>query len=237
MIRGAIFDLDGVLLDSMGIWNDLGARYLRAQGITPEPGLNAILFAMSMEQGAAYLKAHYPLPQSEAEIGDGIAGMVADYYFYEVPAKPGAAALLAFLAERNIPMAAATSSPRTHVTQALRRLGLLPYLKEIFTTGEVGVSKHQPDIYHLAAEQLGTRPAETLVFEDSLYALKTAAAAGYRTVGVYDANGEADQQALRRTADVYVPSLASLPAHWAELNRALSCPWVSVSYRVSYPPV
>lgn len=73
MIRGAIFDLDGVLLDSMGIWNDLGARYLRGQGITPEPGLNAILFAMSMEQGAAYLKAHYPLPQSEAEIGDGIA--------------------------------------------------------------------------------------------------------------------------------------------------------------------
>ena len=131
MIRGAIFDLDGVLLDSMGIWEDLGARYLRAQGITPEPGLNAILFAMSMEQGAAYLKAHYPLPQSEAEIGDGIARMVADYYFYEVPAKPGAAALLAFLAERNIPMAAATSSPRTHVTQALRRLGLLPYLKGI----------------------------------------------------------------------------------------------------------
>lgn len=89
MIRGAIFDLDGVLLDSMGIWNDLGARYLRGQGITPEPGLNAILFAMSMEQGAAYLKAHYPLPQSEAEIGDGIARMLADYYFYEVPAKPG----------------------------------------------------------------------------------------------------------------------------------------------------
>ena len=119
MIRGAIFDLDGVLLDSMGIWNDLGARYLRGQGITPEPGLNAILFAMSMEQGAAYLKAHYPLPQSEAEIGDGIARMLADYYFYEVPAKPGAAALLAFLAERNIPMAAATSSPRTHVTTVL----------------------------------------------------------------------------------------------------------------------
>ena len=78
MIRGAIFDLDGVLLDSMGIWNDLGARYLRGQGITPEPGLNAILFAMSMEQGAAYLKAHYPLPEGEVEIRDGIAALLAD---------------------------------------------------------------------------------------------------------------------------------------------------------------
>lgn len=219
MIRGAIFDLDGVLLDSMGIWNDLGARYLRGQGITPEPGLNAILFAMSMEQGAAYLKAHYPLPQSEAEIGDGIARMLADYYFYEVPAKPGAAALLAFLAERNIPMAAATSSPRTHVTQALRRLGLLPYLKEIFTTGEVGVSKHQPDIYHLAAEQLGTRPAETLVFEDSLYALKTAAGAGYRTVGVFDASGEVDQAGLSAAADAYLMDLTAFPGCWDLLNK------------------
>ena len=215
----AIFDLDGVLLDSMGIWTDLGARYLRAQGITPEPGLNAILFAMSMEQGAAYLKAHYPLPQSEAEIGDGIARMLADYYFYEVPAKPGAAALLAFLAERNIPMAAATSSPRTHVTQALRRLGLLPYLKEIFTTGEVGVSKHQPDIYHLAAEQLGTRPAETLVFEDSLYALKTAAGAGYRTVGVFDASGEVDQAGLSAAADAYLMDLTAFPGCWDLLNK------------------
>ena len=70
MIRGAIFDLDGVLLDSMGIWRNLGARYLRARGITPASGLGNVLFAMSMEQGAAYLKTHYPLPESEAEIRD-----------------------------------------------------------------------------------------------------------------------------------------------------------------------
>ena len=80
MIRGTIFDLDGVLLDSMGIWEDLGARYLRRLHITPEPGLNEVLFPMSMEQGAAYLKAHYPLQQSEAEICGGIAQMLKDYY-------------------------------------------------------------------------------------------------------------------------------------------------------------
>ena len=219
MIRGAVFDLDGVLLDSMGIWKDLGARYLRSLHIQPEPGLNEILFAMSMEQGAAYLKEHYPLPQSEAEIGEGIARMLEDYYFYEVPAKPGAAALLGFLAARNIPMAAATSSPREHVTRALDRLGLLPYLQAIFTTGEVGVSKHKPAIYHLAAERLGTVPAETLVFEDSLYALKTAGAAGYRTVGVFDANGEEDQAGLKAAAEVYLTALTEFPGHWAELNN------------------
>ena len=219
MIRGAIFDLDGVLLDSMGIWKDLGARYLRSLHIRPEPGLNDILFAMSMEQGAAYLKEHYPLPQSEAEIGEGIARMLEDYYFYEVPAKPGAAALLDFLAERGIPMAAATSSPREHVTRALERLGLLSYLQDLFTTGEVGVSKHEPAIYHLAAERLGAVPAETLVFEDSLYALKTAGAAGYRTVGVFDANGEADQAGLKAAVEVYLTALPEFPGRWTELNN------------------
>ena len=219
MIRGAIFDLDGVLLDSMGIWKDLGARYLRSLHIQPEPGLNEILFAMSMEQGAAYLKKHYPLPQSEAEIGDGIARLLEDYYFHEVPAKPGAAALLNFLAERNIPMAAATSSPRAHVTRALDRLGLLSYLQAVFTTGEVGGSKHEPVIYHLAAERLGTTPAETLVFEDSLYALKTAQAAGYRTVGVFDANGEEDQAGMKAAAEVYLTALTEFPGHWDALNN------------------
>ena len=97
MTKAAVFDLDGVLLDSMGIWNDLGARYLRNLGVTPEEGLNEILFSMSMEQGAEYLHTHYALPQSAAEVGAGIADMLRDFYFYEVPAKDGAAALLAAL--------------------------------------------------------------------------------------------------------------------------------------------
>ena len=108
-------------------------------------------------------------------------------------------------------MAAATSSPRAHVTRALARLGLLEYFTEIFTTGEIGVSKHKPDIYRMAAEHLGTAPRETVVFEDSLYALQTAKAAGFITIGVYDANGEADQPGLKKTADLYVKRLGEIP--------------------------
>ena len=78
MTKAAVFDLDGVLLDSMGIWNDLGARYLRSLGVTPEEGLNEILFSMSMEQGAEYLHTHYALPLSAAEVGAGIADMLRD---------------------------------------------------------------------------------------------------------------------------------------------------------------
>ena len=107
-------------------------------------------------------------------------------------------------------MVAATSSPRSHVERALTRTGLRNYIDKIFTNSEVGVSKHEPDIYNLAAEYMGTDPSETLVFEDSLYALKTAKAAGYVTVGIYDAKGEKNQAGLLENAKLYLKSYEDL---------------------------
>ena len=207
MIKGAIFDIDGVLLDSMGIWDDLGARYLRSLGRIPEEGLNKILFSMSMEQGAEYLNEHYGLNKSVKETVDGIGKMLEDYYFYEVLLKPGAKEILEFLKSKSIKMAAATSSPRTHIEKALSRNGLLGYIEKIYTTSEVGVSKHSPDIYNLAADFLKTKSEETLVFEDSLYALKTVKEAGFFTVGVFDEKGESNQAELENQADLYLKKL------------------------------
>ena len=207
MIKGAIFDVDGVLLDSMGIWDDLGARYLRSLDKIPEEGLNKILFSMSMEQGAEYLNEHYGLNKSVKETVEGIGRMLEDYYFYEVLLKPGAKEILEFLKSKSIKMAAATSSPRTHIEKALSRNGLLGYIEKIYTTSEVGVSKHSPDIYNLAADFLKTKSEETLVFEDSLYALKTAKEAGFVTVGVFDEKGESNQAELENQADLYLKKL------------------------------
>lgn len=213
-ICGAIFDLDGVLLDSMTVWNDLGVRYLQKHGIQPEAGLSQILFSMSMEQGADYLKAKYQLPDTPQEILNGIEQMIRDFYFYEVQSKEGAKELLQFLQDQDVKMIAATSSPREHVTKALQRNDLYDYLQQIYTTGEVGVSKHSPLIYQLAAESLGTKPEETLVFEDSLYALKTAKNAGFRAIGVYDADGETDQDGVRQTGELYLASLLEFRQYW-----------------------
>ena len=207
MIKGAIFDVDGVLLDSMGIWDDLGARYLRSLDKIPEEGLNKILFSMSMEQGAEYLNEHYGLNKSVKETVEGIGRMLEDYYFYEVLLKPGAKEILEFLKSKSIKMAAATSSPRTHIEKALSRNGLLGYIEKIYTTSEVGVSKHSPDIYNLAADFLKTKREETLVFEDSLYALNTAKEAGFVTVGVFDEKGESNQAELENQADLYLKKL------------------------------
>lgn len=217
MIRGAVFDLDGVLLNSMGIWHDLGARYILKMGLQPVPGMNEALFSMSMEQGARYLKNTFGLHKDCEKIIADLEKMLKEYYFTEVPAKKGARELLEFLQAKGVVMAAATSSPRPHVTEALKRLGMLDFMQAIYTTGEVGISKHSPKIYELAASSLGCAAEETLVFEDSLYALRTAKYAGFGTVGVYDAQGEADQQGLKEEAKLYLRELTGFIPAWPGL--------------------
>ena len=211
-IKGVIFDVDGVLLDSMGIWTDLGARYLVSIGKTPEEGLAEILFSMSMEQGAEYLREHYSIGLTAEEIGTGLQDMLRDFYYYEVQARPGAQQLLQAVSSAGIKITAATSSPREHIEKALERNGLLSYVDRMFTNAEIGKSKHSPDIYDAAADQMGTAPGETCVFEDSLYALRTAAAAGYHTVGVFDSKGESDQEGLRGSAEIYIHELCEITA-------------------------
>lgn len=207
MIRGIIFDIDGVLLDSLEIWKDLGARYLKSIGVWPEDGLNRILFPMSMEEGADHLKKHYRLNESITDILNGISKMLEAFYFEEVLPKPGAKELLEYMKTKGIRMTAATSSPRLYVEKALERNGMLDHLEGIFSDSEIKTDKHSPDIYLAASGFIKTDPGETLVFEDSLYALKTAKAAGFVTVGVYDANGEPDQEGLKKTGDDYITDM------------------------------
>lgn len=203
-IRAVIFDADGVLLDSLGMWKHLGSRFLRRRGIGAASDLDARLFSMSLEQGSACLQQEYALPEDVASVQRELEDMLWAYYANEVGLKRGAAALLRSFAERKLPMALATSSPRSHILAALERNEILSFFAgRIFTTGELGSSKHQPDIYLLAAESLGQLPGETLVFEDSLYALRTAKAAGFRTVGVYD-GGEPEQAALKEESEFYL---------------------------------
>ena len=209
-INAIIFDIDGVLLDSLFIWKELGRRFIVKHGYTPVPDMDEILFSMSMEQGAAWLKDTFSLENSEEEIMQELENRIQTFYFEEVKAKPGAEALLQRINKLGIPAVAATSSPREHVRKALERNHLLPYLKEIYTTSEIGESKYSPKIYLTAAKSLNSSPNGTLVVEDSLYALITARDAGFQTAGIFDPFGEPDQEQLKKKADIYCRSLNEL---------------------------
>ena len=209
-IKAMIFDADGVLLDSLSVWKELGKRYITDLGYQPVAEMDEILFPMSMEQGADWLKNRFTLAYSEEKIVMDLKSRIRKYYFEEVPAKSGARELLQCLAEQKIPAAVATSSPREHICRALERNGLLSFFDKIYTTSEIGESKHSPRVYLTAAEALGTELSRTLVVEDSLYALQTAGNAGFLTAGIYDALGEPDQEQLKKDAYIYCRDLTEL---------------------------
>lgn len=212
MIQGTIFDADGTLLDSMGMWDHAGERYLESLGIAPRSGLREILFPLSLADCAVYLKKSYALPLSHGEIAAGINGMILNFYRDAVRLKPGAKTFLEALRRRGIGITLATATDRAVILEGLRRTGILPLFDGIYTCGELGVDKQTPDIYHLARREMGTRTEETWVFEDAVHAAKTAYAAGFPVAGVADLYS--DQKALREVSTLYLPGLTDFPGFY-----------------------
>ena len=207
-IKGAIFDMDGVLLDSMPMWDHAGEMYLAGQGIQAEPDLEKVLFTMTMMKGAEYMQEHYGLKLSAEEIIDGINETVRDFYTIKVEPKSGVPELLKLLKRYGIPVTVATSTDRCHVEAALTRTGLIKYVDRIFTCSEVGVGKAaSPKIYEMAAEFMGTLAAETFVFEDAYHAAETAQNGGFVVVGLYDESSNDRQGDLIAHCDHYFKSM------------------------------
>lgn len=214
MIHGAIFDADGTLLDSMGMWDTVGVRYLASLGITAQPGLRAILFPMSLAECAVYLKEAYRLSQSHQAIEDGINGTIRSFYRTEVKAKPGAKTFLEALRRKGIACTLATATDRSVILEGLARTGLLPLLGEVYTCGDLGMDKRSPEIFHYVRKQMGiAEPSETWVFEDAVHAASTAYQAGYRVAGVADPYS--DQEALKKVSHLYLPTLQDFPGFWS----------------------
>jgi HAD superfamily hydrolase (TIGR01509 family) len=207
MKKGAIFDVDGTMIDSMPIWSDAAARWLTGLGVQPAPDLGETLFRMSLDDGAAYLRNTYKLDLSDQDVKDGVLGVIRDFYVNEVPAKPGAGTFLAGLAALRIPMYLATSSNRGHVCAALERLGLHRYFRGMITCEEAGAGKSSPQIYLQAAKRLELPPEDIFVFEDVIHAVRTANSAGFVTVGVYDAASDMDNAAMRAECSIYLHTL------------------------------
>lgn len=203
IITGAIFDMDGVLLDSTSVWSTAVLRFLKKIGITADLELGMKLFPMTMEEGADHIIEKYGLDMNSEDVVSGTNDVVYDFYSSDVQLKPGVAQMLESIAAAGIPMTVATATDRKLAEKALEHTGIIGYFSKIFTCSEVGSGKNRPDIYIAAQRFIGTDRKTTWVFEDSLAGIETAGAAGFRTAGVYDAVNERIQPALRAAADVY----------------------------------
>jgi len=210
MIKGAIFDIDGTILDSMYVWEQAGELFLLDLGIVAEPDLSKKLSNMSMLQGAEFLKERYSLKLNVRDIINGINRTIKDFYYYNVQLKKGVERLLKAMQESGIKIVAATASDRRVIEKALGRLKIIDYFDRLFTCNEIGAGKDEPDIFLAAAGFMDTLPNETLVFEDALYAIKTAKAAGFKVIGVFDASSFENTDEIKQISDIYIEGLDEL---------------------------
>lgn len=217
MIKGAIFDLDGTLLDSMFIWDTIGEDFLRSLGIEPKEDLKETFKTFTLQQSACYYRSNYGVTLSVNEIINGVNAMVANYYCNILLLKPGVAAFLMKLRERGIKMCIATATDRHLVEAALERCGVRAFFSEIFTCTQVGKGKEEPAIYRAAQEHLGTDKMETVVFEDAAHALKTAKTDGFLTAAVYDAH-ENNQEDMKKFSDFYIENFLNADAFLNSIN-------------------
>lgn len=205
-IGGCIFDVDGTLLDSMPIWDRIGEDYLLSIGYTPKEKLNEVFRNMSLLEAARYYQTEYGVTLGIQEILEGVNAMLAHFYFSEAPLKDGVRELLMRLRDMDIPLCIATATDRYLAEAALLRCGVLSFFGQIFTCSEAGSGKDDPQIFEEAQRFLGTKKAETIVFDDALYAIRTAKNAGFPVAAVYDVHEKRPGE-VRSLADVYLENL------------------------------
>lgn len=204
VIKGAIFDIDGTLLDSMPVWENAGARYLATLGIKARSDLKERLDALSLPEGALYMQTEYKLSVTIEEILEGVNQVVKDFYFKEVVLKPGVCDLIQKLKKNQVRLMIATATDAEMAKAALVRNGVWKDFDGMITCEEAGAGKTSPKVFELAREHLQTKKEETWVFEDSLYAVKTASKAGFPVCSIYDAYSRDNTEEIQTFSDIYV---------------------------------
>ena len=215
-IRGAIFDMDGTLLDSMGFWGTLAERTLHACGCTLCAEDALALRHRSLEQAAVYLTERYDTGLSPDGFYELMSRLTEEFYRSEARTKPGVPAFLAELDARGVVMCVATATESDKAQAALEHQGIAHYFQAFLSCADLDMPKRDPRIYREALRVLGTTRAQTPVFEDMPHTLRIVAGDGFPAVAVRD-----DRIAYEEVcdiADLYLDDFTDFAAfeRWAD---------------------
>ena len=205
-----IFDMDGTLIASNGVWREVDEAFLAKRGYpyTQEyyEGVAHTIFPLA----AVFTKEYCHLSESTDEIMAEWMEMAGDAYATKVPVKPGVVAYLSQCKKRGERMIVLTSSVPDHCYAALTHLGLISYFEKIIFAQDLKMEKKNPEVFHAAARMMGVSEAECTVYDDSVAACRGAKAAGMTAIGVYDPFFAQTEAEMRKICDDYIMSFEDL---------------------------
>lgn len=208
--RAAIFDMDGTLLDSMGVWAQIDIDFLGARGFEAPADYMEAVAPMSYDEMAHYTIRRFQLKEKPEDIIREWNDMAIKAYSGHLKLKDGAREYLLFLKSQGVKLALATASEPRLFEPALKNNGVYHLFDAIAHTGECARGKGFPDIYLLCGKRLGIPPEDCVVFEDIPAGIQGAKAAGMMTIGVYDRYAGDQAEAIRALADRYILSFRDL---------------------------
>lgn len=185
-IDAVIFDLDGTLIDSMWVWEEIDKEFLGKRNITVPTEMNKEIEGKSFTETAEYFKSRFELSMSIEEIKTEWSEMAWNFYTKKVLLKRGVKEFLETLANNHIKMGIATSNNMPLVLAVLEAVDIMKYFSQIRTSCEVGRGKPFPDIYLKVAEDLQVDPKHCLVFEDIPNGVRAGKNAGMTVWGIED---------------------------------------------------
>jgi HAD superfamily hydrolase (TIGR01509 family) len=208
VIVAVVFDLDGLLLDTEQLWDEVREQLARERGGRWHANAQADMMGMSSPEWSRYMHETIELREPPDEIADEVVRRMQERYRERLPLLPGAREAVERLAAR-WPLGLASSSNRPLIDLALELGELAPFFRVTLSSEEVARGKPAPDVYLEVARRLGVEPGSAAAIEDSHNGIRSAHAAGMKVVAIPNAHFPPDDESLS-LADVVVPSLAEL---------------------------
>ena len=222
-IQAVIFDIDGTLVDSMGVWYDIDVEYFKLLGIPMPPTLQKDIEGMSFTETAVYFKETFQLTEKTIhDIKLDWIRMAHEKYLYEIKSKPGAKEFIKFLKEKGIKTGCATSNEKSLAMAALQPHGWSDKMNSVRTACEVCKGKPAPDIYLKVAEDLGVKPENCLVFEDIPNGMRAGKAAGMTVIGVEDEGAKKYRSEIDEICDYFITDYYDMLEGKIEVEYELS---------------
>ena len=208
--KGAIFDMDGTLMDSMWIWRDIDIEYLGRFGIALPEDLQAKIEGMSFAETAVYFREHFGITDSLEKIQSDWNDMAIDFYRHRIGMKKGARELLTQMKERGMKIGIATSNSVELTEECLAANGVADLFDTVRTSRDTPRGKPFPDIYLSVADEWGIAPEDLIVFEDIPNGAIAGKRAGMEVIAVADDYALPRREELIRIADHFIEDFTQI---------------------------